>query len=504
MAKLLGIDIGTTNSKAGLFDEDGKMIAVASRPTVAHRSEEGYSYYDPEQMWETLASAICEVMEHASPEEVGAVGIASMAESGLLVDRKSGSPRSVFMPWFDTVSAPQAERMAKAGDAYELFRRTGLRGSFKLGLAKLLWIQDRDPDALRDSVWLSASGYIAYRLTGAMASDYSLAARTYAFRIDRKEWDAEWLSQFGLSPALFPDALPGGEIVGRTADSVSGMTGLAAGTPVAIAGHDHVAAALAVGAIAPGVVYDSMGTAETLVGTFQERPLGKAEFASGMSYGCHIASGRYFWMGGNSSSGGSIEWLRGLLADDALSYESLFALLSETESGPSGILFYPYLTGSGAPAPDSRVKAAYIGLTKSHGKADLIKAALEGTAYQLESIRRSAEEIAGESIDKMAVVGGGTRLPLWLQIKADILGCSLELPPVSEATLLGAAMAAGIGSGIYAGAEEAVQATSRSRQQSRLVTPDSARHAAYRKWYEEGYMALQEPMRHFYQSPLFR
>lgn len=496
--KLLGIDIGTTHSKAGLFNENGTNVALASRPTRSHLHEKGFHYYDPEEMWKTIASAIREVTSHINPGEIGAVGIASMAESGLMVDRSTGEPRSPFMPWFDTCSMGQSESIRKEADPSERFSKSGLHNSFKLGLAKILWIRDHYPDALHQSVWLSSSGYIAYRLTGRMAFDYSLAARTYAFRIDRKAWDHEWIEHFGLSVDLFPDVLPGGETMGTVSSDGASAIGIKEGTPVAIAGHDHVAAALAVGSITPGVVYDSMGTAETLVGTLKPRPLGEKEFTSGLSFGCHIAKDRYFWMGGNSASGGSVEWLRSQLSDSQMSYEQLLSLLDQVKEGPSGILYYPYLSGSGAPSPEPKAKAAFIGLLKEHGQAEMIKAVLEGTAYQLESIRRAAEGIAGCSITKLLVVGGGTRNAHWLQTKADVSDCTLELPPIPEATMLGAAMAAGIGSGIYASAEEAAAAI--DRQDARVVTPNGNNHEAYRKLYEEGYIALQQPLRQFYRN----
>ena len=163
-------------------------------------------------------------------------------------------------------------------------------------------------------------GSIAYRLSGALAFDYSLAARTYAFRINQKKWDADWLKEFGLHDSLFPDALPAGTVIGKVGREAAQQTGLREGVPVVIGGHNHVCAALAVGAIRPGTVYDSMGTAETLIGTMEEKELGEREFRSGLPFGCHIAPGRYFWMGGNPASGGSVEWLRPLLADETLSY----------------------------------------------------------------------------------------------------------------------------------------------------------------------------------------
>jgi sugar (pentulose or hexulose) kinase len=400
------------------------------------------------------------------------------------------------MPWFDPCSEPQAERVNAASDPFERFTRTGLRMSFKMGLAKLLWLKDHQPDSLRGSVWISAAGLIAYRLTGRFAVDYTLAARTFAFRLDTRTWDADWIRSFGLHEDLFPEALPSGQPAGEVHAEASRRTGIPQGVPVAIGGHDHVCAALAAGAIAPGEVYDSMGTAETLVGSFPERPLTRDDYASGLSFGLHIVPGMNFWMGGNSASGGSIEWIRKQLGDEPVSYEALLSWLEAADTAPTGILFFPYLSGSGAPLPDSGARAAWIGLTKNHSRTELVQSILEGTAYQLEAIRRCAEQVGGQAIETMRVVGGGTRIASWLRIKADVTGCRLELPPIHEATMLGAAMAAGIGCGLYASAEAAVKAVSGSA--SRWIEPDPERHVQYRRLYEDGYDALQQALRQTY------
>lgn len=536
---LLGIDIGTTNSKAGLYDINGKAVAIASRPTQTFTDPQGYQYYDPEQMWETVASAIREVTELAVNKSkkdfttacndmptsndrvpIAAIGITSMAESGVFIHKTTGKPVSPFLPWFDTITQPQAEQIAAQSDMYERFCASGLRNSFKLGLAKILWIREQNPEALKNAVWLSASGYIAYRLTGKMAVDYTLAARTYAFRIDSKTWDKDWIRSFGLSEDIFPEALPSDTVMGEVQSHLREI-GLTEGIPVTIAGHDHVCSAMAVGAIVPEKVYDSMGTAETLVGTLPEKPLGRREFNAGLSFGCHIAKNRFFWMGGNSSSGGSVEWLRKQLGEPALDYQTLLQLLADTSEEPTGIFYHPYLTGSGAPQPNPRMKASFIGITARHSRGDLIKAVLEGTAYQLESIRREAENISGHPIHRMTVVGGGTRNPYWLQIKADVLGCELDLPQIEEATMAGAAMTAGIAAGCYASAEDAAAVTSAAREQSSInsersnerhadqksdltssvsIQPDTARHARYATLYEEGYVKLANFLQSYFSN----
>jgi sugar (pentulose or hexulose) kinase len=447
--------------------------------------------------------AIREVLEKARSVnhheiQIGAIGITSMAESGLLVNHQTGEPRSIFMPWFDTCSQPQADWIAREADLFERFCVAGIQSSFKLGLPKLMWLKERDPSAFEGSVWLSASGYIAYRLTGAMAFDYSLAARTFAFDIESKSWDKAWIKSCGLDPSVFPHAYPAGTPLGMISSDLSQSLGLTGDVPVCIAGHDHIVSSLSVGAISPGIVYDSMGTAETLVGTLENKKLGRREFESGLSYGCHVVKDRMFWMGGNSGSGASVEWLRGLLGDPQLTYTEVLSLLAEVKQGPSGILYFPYISGSGAPHVDASARAAFIGLSKSHGKGDLIKAVLEGTAYQLQIIREEAEHISGRDFTKLVVVGGGTRNAHWLQIKADVLNCSLQIPPIEEASLLGAALCAGIGAGIYASAEAAVSAT--ANLTTTHVEPDQSRHTDYRRLYELGYVALQSPLRAFYRT----
>ncbi|HET7657007.1 MAG TPA: FGGY family carbohydrate kinase [Bacillales bacterium] len=492
MNALLGIDIGTTHCKVGLFNLNGKEIKTTKRNTSVYRDEDG-SYFEPEEIWGSVVDMIQELVP-TYEGRIEAIGITSMAETGLLLDRKKGLPRIPFIPWFDQRAKKEAEQIAADIDALEHFSKTGLRSSYKYGLAKILWLKNRKPDLLKDAVWLSAADYIAYRLTGEVGTDYTLAARTYAFRIDQKKWDSTLLDQFGLNEDLFPNVLPSGKPVGVT-NGDSGC-GLQKEIPVAVSGHDHVCAALAVGAVEPGIVFDSVGTAETLVGTLNHTELGEKEFHSGLSYGCHVVGDRYFWMGGASASGGSLEWLRSRLSDPPLSYESIRKKLSSISLGPTGILYFPYLSGSGAPKPDANVKAAFIGISEEHKTEHLIKAVLEGTAFEMESIRRSAEAVTGEVINEIAVVGGGTQNEHWMQIKADVSGCPLWIPSISEATLLGAVLTAGIGCGIFGSAGKAISVAD-SQERTKVISNEEE-HKAYQDIYEKGYLKLQDPLRKFF------
>jgi sugar (pentulose or hexulose) kinase len=474
------VDVGTTRCKAVLFDEDGSAVAVASRSTPIRRDKDG-SFYDAEELWGTVASAMEEVA--ASAGEVAAVGVGSMAETGLLVDRRTGEPRSIVIPWFDPRSARQGEALGCKDDPLVRFRKSGLRPSFKHGLAKLMWLREKDPEALKGSIWLSAADYVVFRLTGEARTDHSLAGRTYAFDIQRREWDEEWIERIGLDPGLFPVALPAGVPAGGVRSS--GVAGLPGGVPVAVSGHDHLCAALGVGAVRPGVVLDSMGTAEALVGAVEGLDLGEEEWRSGLDFGCHVVPERHSWMGGMRSSGGSVEWMRARLAEEPLSYEEVVALAEEADEGPTGILYYPYLSGGGAVA-GSGALGGLIGLKSEHGRAELMKAVLEGTAYEMEVIRGVAESVTGNLVEKVLGAGGGTRNPIWMRIKTDVSGCRYEVPRTPEATALGAAVAAGIGCGLYGSVGEAVERA--APEEKDVVIPDEERSRAYRRVYEEGYL----------------
>ena len=490
---MLGIDLGTTNRKVGIFDEDGNTVASASRPTVVIDTGRGYSVYDPEQMWRDVAEMIKEVTSKSGISDIRVIGIASMAESGLLVNRQDGKIQSPCLPWFDTSSTPQAERVRSTDTPLALFQRTGLHLSFKHGLPKLLWLQDQDADMFRNAVWLSVSGYIAYRLSGAMSCDPSLATRTFAYDMRSGRWDIEWLTSFGLPADLFPEVLPSGTPLGTVLPEVAQSLGLSPDTTVAIGGHDHVCASLAVGAVQTGEVFASMGTAETLVGMMEPRALGQAEFNTGLSYGYHVIPGYQFWMGGNPASGGAMEWTRKLLADEAISYDSIQQMMAKVPDGPGEVVFFPYLSGSGAPNPNSKTRGSFIGLSYANDKADMIRAVCEGTAYQLNMIKQSAEVISGHPINEVRAVGGGTRLASWLQMKADITNAQIIVPPVEEATMLGAACTALLGAKLLKDVTE-LKSLSERRGVTRYI-PDEARHQLYAARYRDVFEPMAEALR---------
>lgn len=478
---LLGVDLGSTHLKAGIFSKNGQLLGAASCDHHLHPDEWGGQVYHPLELIHSVLTLIEQALAMAearqqTPLTLAGIGIASMAESGVLVDASTGEPRTAIIPWFDQRSQTQAERLQQAEGAGQGFPTRGIRPTFKCSLAKLMYLQEHQPQVVNDARWLGAAEYLAYCLTGEMYTDYSLAGRTYAFRIDKKEWDQELLQDLGLPVDIFPGALPGGQVMGRVLPSLLDAKCRALetsqfahrrslndfplckyylpGAPVVIAGHDHTCGALAAAVqsdgVTPNLVFDSIGTAESLIGVFPERPLTQDDYRAGFSYGVFPEPGYLYWMGGLSASGGSLEWLRSFLGDPPLTYAEIEQLLDGNPDTPGDLLYYPYLAGRGAPHPQPQLRGAFLGLTLSHTRADLVQAVLEGVAFDVESIRRAAQAMTGAPINQLAVAGGGANNRRWMQLRANISGCSIQVLPQMETTLLGAAILAGLGCGVYA------------------------------------------------------
>ncbi|TCP29462.1 xylulokinase [Scopulibacillus darangshiensis] len=495
MSRLLSIDVGTTHIKAGLYRFDGTLTHIAREKTPYQKDEQGYPVIDPAHLWQNVAGLIKELLRNNDDITIAAIGVASMAETGVFVDRKTGKEKTAFIPWFSQCSTREAAWIEQQTDPFEQFVTTGLHNSYKYGLPKMLWLKGRDSQIDNGAVWLSAADYIVYKLTGEEVTDYTLAARTYAFQIYEKRWHTKLLSHFGVNVSPFPRTLPSGELAGLTKDWHAKL-GLSKGIPVAVAGHDHVCAAMAIGAVTPGKVYASSGTAETLIGICEKGKLGKKEYQSGLTFGNHLKDGLSFWMGNIPNSGGAIEWIRDILDEKQLTYQSMSALLNELKEIPTGILFFPYLSGSGAPHNNAASKGAFIGLERGHERAHLMKAVLEGTSFQLRTIKETAAFITGQSWKDLIIVGGGTNNVHWMAIKANVLNCMLSVPNVEEATLLGAAMIAGERLG-FCKADEIHQNISGDMK---VYKPEKTVATDYNNIYLNGYKAIADGTRSLYQN----
>ncbi|SFQ06306.1 FGGY family carbohydrate kinase [Caldicoprobacter faecalis] len=197
-----------------------------------------------------------------------------------MVNLEDGSPYTSFIPWFDMRAMEQARFIEANIDQLEVFSKTGLRASYKHGLPKLLWLLHKKGELPCNVKWLSAADYIAFKLTGAVTTDYTLAARTFAYDLKNNAWNVELLNRMGIRVDIFPEVVKSGTAIGFLKDEMRAKLNITGDIPVCICGHDHLCAAFGAGVVSPGSVLDSMGTAETLVGIMPGRQLGEVQGVS--------------------------------------------------------------------------------------------------------------------------------------------------------------------------------------------------------------------------------
>src|SRR5680860_211382 len=213
---LIGVDVGSTNIKAAVYDIQGQSVAHASVPTITHYPQPLWAYYDPEELWDSVCAVIREAVTSLDdPRRITGIAVASVAEAGIPVDR-GGYPAYDAIAWFDRRTIPQMEWLAKTIGEDTLFSVTGLSLQPIFSLCKLLWIRDHHPEVWeRTSRWLMVADFIAYRLSGEQATDYSLASRSLAFNLARREWDSGLLTAAGVPSSIMAPAVQSGVALGR-------------------------------------------------------------------------------------------------------------------------------------------------------------------------------------------------------------------------------------------------------------------------------------------------
>jgi xylulokinase len=455
---LCGVDAGTSRVRAVLFDLRGVAVAEASRPTPTELLGPGEAQHDAEALWTTAAAVLREATGQIDdPRRVRGVAVASMGEAGTLLDR-SGRALVPLLAWYDTRTAPLLDRLLGEVGFETLHRLTGLCPDPTFSLLKLLWLKEHRPEAFaRASAWLQVSDLIAWRLSGQIATDTSLASRTMALDLAHGRWADELLRAVDVPARLFPRLAGSGERLGCVTAEAAAATGLPEGCAVGVAGHDHVCGMLAAGADRPGILLDSMGTAEALTYVIEapsgDPELGQAGFNQGL-----IRLDRPLWyvFGGLPTSAACVEWFRAAQGQPPPDHATLIAEAAAAPPGSGGVLFLPHLRIGSPPFPDPIARGAFLGLTDGTDRGALFRAVLEGLALDAANLLRVlGERFAMPRPQRLIAIGGSTRNRLLMAIKASLYGQAIDVAETTECTSLGAAMLGGVAAGLFASHGEA-------------------------------------------------
>jgi xylulokinase len=496
---LIGVDVGSTHVKVALVAPGSGVIRVARRATETHAVRGGGAFHRPGELLAAVNSAIAECVAGAEgPAGMpAAIGIASMAESGVPIDRR-GLPVGDILAWHDPRPERQAAWLERRIGAAAIFARTGLRAEPKYTLPKLLWLREqRAADFTRLRRWAGVAELVALDLTGELGTNASLACRTLAFDVTKRAWNAELLALASLGPDQMPAVLPLGGAVGGLTSAAAIRLGLPSGTPVAVAGHDHLAAALGAGVTNPGDVLDSMGSAEATLMVTEAPALADEVRRGGFSTGCHAVDGLAYVAGGLQSSGALIEWfLRAFLgpgtglgsgtdvtASEADRYARFIELLDKAGPGPAEPIVRPYLRGRTAPHRDPAASLEFEGLREAHTLADIAAAVVDGAAYHVRWMLDELARITNTPLDHVKLTGGGARNRRWVAAKAALGPGRLEVVRTDEAAALGAALAAGVACGAYESVADALADASPFDRVTAAATVRARYDAAYQdRW----------------------
>lgn len=466
MARLAGIDIGTSSAKAVVIDEHGRLLAEASRPYPLSVPQPGWAEQNPEDWW----AAAQECLQEVGADKADAVGLTGQMHGSVFLDSQGEVIRPALL-WCDQRTAAECAEIEEKVGAERLRQITGNPALPGFQLPKLMWLKNHEPEAFaRTSRLLLPKDYIRYKMNGMMATEVSDASGIGCLNPASRTWAPEVLDSLGLPQSLFPDVV----------ESFA-QTGLWNGRPVAGGGGDQAAAAVGTGAVEPGIVSVSLGTSGVVFEAVNEFPSSHTDSVHDF---CH-ANGAWHRMGVMISCGGAIRWCR-----DALypveGYDQMNAEAEAAGPGAAGAVFAPYLSGERCPFVDPEARGAFAGLSLQHGRGHLARAVFEGVCFGLRDCLDLMK--GGASPSRIRVTGGGAKSRLWLQLLADMFECPCERLESDEGPAYGAAILGGAAAGVWANVPEASRACVRPAE---VVEPSGADYREALNRYRRLYPALR-------------
>ena len=497
MKLLLAHDLGTSGNKATLYGADGTLVRSMVYEYDTHYFNGNWAEQDPEAWWQAVCHTSREIMKGIAPDELAGISFSGQMMGCLCVD-EAGNPLRPAIIWADQRAVAEIEEVTKSIPAERFYRITGHRPSASYSLAKLLWIRKREPEVYEKTHrMLHCKDFIVQRLTGRFVTDHSDASGTNLFDLNRLCWSQEIVKAAGIRPELLPEAVPSTTVVGAVTAQAAEQTGLPQGVPVVIGGGDGVCAAVGAGCVSAGDAYGYVGSSSWIAFS-AEAPLYDDEMRT--FNWAHMVPGLITPCGTMQAAGASYQWIRNELCAEesriaAETGESVYNLMNakaeRSPIGANGLIYLPYLMGERSPRWNPNARGCFLGLKMEHTKADLLRAVLEGVTMNLAIILRIFE--AGGNIREITVIGGGAKGKLWRQMMADVYGLPVRMPAyLEEATSMGAAVAAGVGVGLF---QDFSVISSFNRTQD-VLAPEMGNHGKYRKLgelFDACYEAVCEP-----------
>jgi xylulokinase len=490
----LGIDIGTGGSRALLVDAEGRVRFSHTVPHQDMRMERPlWAEQHPDDWWRASAAAIRGVLNAAGADgsAVRGIGLSGQMHGLVLLDERGCVIRPALI-WCDQRSQAQVDFINEKLGAANVVRWTANPVLTGFTLPKLLWVRDNDPKSFeRIRHILLPKDYVRFKLTGELATDVSDASGTAMLDVLKRAWSPEMMSGLGLDQSILPRLHESSEVTGQVTQQAAQETGVAAGTPVVAGAGDQAASAIGNGIVESGSVSCTIGTSGVVFAFLKEPaydPQGRVHTF------CHAIPHAWHVMGVTQGAGLSLQWFRTQLASTS-SYDELTREAETSPPGAHGLFWLPYLMGERTPHLDANARAAWVGLTAKHQRADLVRSVLEGVCFSQNDGLRIIREL-GAAASVVRLSGGGAKSAFWQQLFADIFNVRVAILETQEGSAYGAALLALVGTGEYANAAE-VCARAVKEIGGKSPDPDSA--AFYRRTYGV-YRSLYPALRSSFQT----
>ncbi|GIK15423.1 MAG: xylulokinase [Planctomycetota bacterium] len=463
---LLGIDIGTTGTRAIVVGLDGNAAGSAVEEYPLSTPRPLWSEQNPADWWRAAVATIRKVLETVPASAVRAVGLSGQMHGLVLLDDRGEVLRPAIL-WNDQRTARECEEITRRVGEATLVAETSNPVLTGFTAGKIAWVRRHEPRVLdRTRRILLPKDYIRFRLTGEFATEVSDASGTSLLNVPQRAWSRTMLDALEIDEDRLPRVFESVRITGAVTAGAAAETGLIAGTPVVGGGGDQAAGAIGAGIVRPGAVSVSLGTSGVV---FAHAALPRVDPRLRTHTFCHAVPGAWHVMGVMLSAGGSLRWWRDAFCEseraqagreDVTAYDLIARGASRVPPGSDGLVFLPYLTGERTPHPDPHARGAFVGATLRHGRDHFARAVFEGVAFGLKDsleILKAMNVPAGE----IRLTGGGARSPLWRQILADVFHQTVTPVAADEGPAFGAALLAGVGCGAFASVEQACDAAVR-------------------------------------------
>jgi len=499
MKYLIGIDLGTSGTKTVLFDELGKAMASSTVEYPLYQPENGWAEQDPADWWDACVKTLQSVLAESkiNAKDVAGIGFSGQMHGLVMLDENGEVLRKSII-WCDGRTAAECADITNRVGAVRLIELTANPALTGFTAGKILWVRNNEPELYkRCRHILLPKDYLRYKLTGKYGAEVSDAAGMNMLDVPNRCWSDEVLKKLEIDRSLLPDVHESSELAGHITAEVAALTGLSEGTPVVYGGGDNAAAAIGTGVVEKGKAFITIGTSGVI---FAHADSVAVDPGGRVHTFCSAVPGAWTVMSCTLAAGMSLQWLRnnffapemntakGLEQDP---YEIMTAQAKRVPIGANRLIYLPYLMGERSPILDPNSRGVFFGLSAIHTKYDMLRAVLEGVVY---SQRQNLDVLLGMGVEfsEIYATGGGGTSSVWRQMIADVFNLPVTTIQNREGPALGAAILAGVGTGLYSSVSDACENIIKTNPSQEPIKENSTKYEDYYKLYCDLYPAMKD------------